>query len=83
MENKELDIWFEIEEKDKVEFLKSCKENDYVWMGGKKIEPEKDICGCHMGVSADDGTLGYVGLHCWFMGKNTPRKIMFKDILGD
>ena len=42
MENKELEIWFEIEEKDKVEFLKTCKENGYVWMGGKKIESEKD-----------------------------------------
>jgi len=35
-----------------------------------------------MGISKDF-VLGYVGGHCWFNSKNAPRKIDFKEILGE
>ena len=70
-------IWFNIKKKDKTIFLNYAKNNGCKWVDGKEISPTTDECGCHMGITPDL-LLGFVGCHCWFASKNTPRKLKFK-----
>jgi len=76
-------IWFEIVDQDKEKFLQFAKENGCKWMNSDEVCPNKDYCSNYMGIN-NNLQLGFVSLCCWFAkAENEPRKIKFKDILGD
>lgn len=74
-------VWFEVEEVSRKDFLAWAKENNCSW-ANKPIEVERDECGLFMGIDKNL-VLGYVGGHCWFEAKNAPQKINFKEIKGE
>lgn len=74
---KHKNLWFEIDEDSKVEFLKVTKAISAKWINGKEIFPETDICGHFMGID-DSLTIGYVSPLCFFKAKNKPKIIKFK-----
>lgn len=80
--NKKGQIWLSVNKENKIEFLNFVKELGCVWIDGKGINPCKDKCGYHMGISKDL-KIGFVSSMCWIANKNNnPIKIDFSEILG-
>lgn len=76
-------IWFSILDEEKEQFLKFAKDNGCKWMSGDEIKPKADNCGYHMGINSKK-QMGFVSMWCWFANPNNkPRKIIFKDIIGE
>ena len=71
-------ILFEIEEKDRISFLSYAKENGCRWLNGDEINPEKDKCWFHIGMSKDL-FLSKIGLLCWAYEIKTTKKYKYES----
>lgn len=78
--NEKGQIWLSVNEKNKLDFFNFVKNLGCVWIDGKDINPTKDKCGYHMGIS-NNLKIGYVASICWVANKNNdPIKIDFNDV---
>ena len=76
-------VWFDIWQEDFKTFLQYAKDNGCKWMNGDEIKVDKDHIGHHMGINKDL-QLGFVSMWAWFAkADNEPRKINFKDFMGE
>ncbi len=74
-------LWFEISEQDLHRFLVYAKELGCTWLNGDEIDPDHQICSCHMSIHADL-KIASVPYFTWFSDDfSSVKKLLFSEFL--
>ena len=62
------EVWFEIEPKERKEFLQWAKDLGCIWANNDEINPDKEVAFFHFAISGE-GKLGVVPIFAWVANK--------------